>query len=75
MMVNQIRRNGEKMEEVRVVEKVLQSLSLKFVYVVAVVEESKDLNTMTINELMTTSEIHEQRMKKRAVVTAQEQAL
>lgn len=56
----------EKMDNVRVMEKILQSLSSKFEHdVIVAVEESKDLNTMTVDDLMATSEIHEQRMKKR----------
>jgi len=37
---NQIKRYGEKMEETRVVEKILRSLQKNFHYVVVVIEES-----------------------------------
>jgi len=37
---NQIKRYGEKMEETRVVEKILRSLQKNFHYVMVVIEES-----------------------------------
>ncbi|KAL5845340.1 hypothetical protein ACOSQ4_011298 [Xanthoceras sorbifolium] len=64
-IVNQIRRYGKKIENVSVVETILRSLSSKFEHVVVVIEESKDLNTMTIDELKATLEVHEYRINKR----------
>ncbi|KAI8557075.1 hypothetical protein RHMOL_Rhmol05G0306400 [Rhododendron molle] len=75
MIVNQMRRYGEKLDDVRVMEKILRSLSTKFDTVMVAVEESKDLNTMTVEELLATLEIHEQRINKRSSKTGQEQAL
>ena len=39
---------GDKIEEVRVVENILHSLTPKFDHVVCVIEESKDLDSMTL---------------------------
>ncbi|XP_028064793.1 uncharacterized protein LOC114267910 [Camellia sinensis] len=74
-IVNQMRRYGEKMESLQVIEKILRSLSPKFEYVVAAIEESKDLSAMTPDELMSTLEICEQRINKKTPSSSLEQAL
>jgi gag-polypeptide of LTR copia-type len=61
MVVNQLKRNGEEMSESRVVEKILRSLINNFENVVCVIEESKNLAEMTVNELSSSLEAHEQR--------------
>ncbi|XP_028057307.1 uncharacterized protein LOC114261266 [Camellia sinensis] len=74
-IVNQMRRYGEKMEFLQVIEKILRSHSPKFEHVVVAIEESKDLSTMTTDELMGTLEIHEQRINKKTPSSTLEQAL
>ncbi|RDX98980.1 hypothetical protein CR513_18034, partial [Mucuna pruriens] len=45
MVVNQMKHYGENMEDIRVVEKILRYLTIKFNFVVCAIEESKDLES------------------------------
>ncbi|XP_073152289.1 uncharacterized protein [Henckelia pumila] len=60
--VNKMRIHGEKFEDVAVVEKILRSMSPNFSYVVCSIEESKDLDELSIDELQSSLLVHEQRM-------------
>ena len=75
IIVNGLKRNGEKLEDIRVVEKVLRSLSSKFEHVVVAIEESRDLEILTIEELLGSLQVHEQRMQKKSCLGVLEQAL
>jgi hypothetical protein len=55
--------HGERMDQLLIVEKILRSMTRQFDYVVAAIEESNDLNTMTIDELQSSLLVHEQRMQ------------
>ncbi|XP_028071505.1 zinc finger MYM-type protein 1-like [Camellia sinensis] len=44
-------RLSDKIEEIRIIEKILKSRSSKFEHVVVAIEESKDFNDLTIDEL------------------------
>lgn len=58
-IANKMRTSGEKMEEITVIEKVLRSMTRKFDHVVCSIEESKDLDVLSIEELMSTLTVHE----------------
>ena len=48
---NKMRFHGEKMEYVTIVEKILRSLTPKFDFVVCFIEESKDMDAFSLDEL------------------------
>ncbi|KHN47576.1 hypothetical protein glysoja_044191, partial [Glycine soja] len=48
---NKLKINGEKLEDVRIMEKTLHSLDPKFKHMVVTIEETKDLETMMIKQL------------------------
>ncbi|KAL0398210.1 UNVERIFIED_CONTAM: Retrovirus-related Pol polyprotein from transposon RE1 [Sesamum radiatum] len=48
---NRMRFHGEKMQDVTIVEKILRSLTAKFDYVVCAIEESKDIDALSLDEL------------------------
>ena len=72
-IANKMKVNGEDKGNTAVVEKILRSMTSKFDYVVCSIEESKDLDTLTIDELQSSLLVHEQRMTSH--VLEEEQAL
>lgn len=62
-VVNKMKSNGEVMDSSIVVSKILRSLTTNFNYVVCSIEESNDLNTLSLDELHDSLLIHEQRMQ------------
>ncbi|KAA8544972.1 hypothetical protein F0562_019811 [Nyssa sinensis] len=70
---NKMRFHGEKMDDVTIVEKILLSLTPKFDYVVCSIEESKDIDALSLDELQSSLLVHEQKMNRSS--TTEEQAL
>jgi gag-polypeptide of LTR copia-type/Domain of unknown function (DUF4219) len=62
-VANQLKRNGENLTEIRIVEKILRSLIYAFENAVCAIEESKDLNELLVDELASSLMTHEQRKK------------
>lgn len=60
------------MQDVKVVEKILRSLTEKFNYVVCSIEQSKDIDALTVDELQSSLIVHEQKFQRRK---GEEQAL
>ena len=58
IIANNLRNLGEDMQDVQVVEKVLRTLSEKFNYVVCSIEESKDIQSLSIDELQSSLLVH-----------------
>lgn len=63
-VTNQMRSNGEVMNDAKVVEKILRTLSEKFMYVVVSIEESKEIESISLDELQSSLTVHEQKFKK-----------
>ena len=74
-IVNQICVNDEKLNDQQIVEKIIRSLSARFDYVVAAIEEGSDIFTLMVEGLMSSLCSHEQWMNKIINSTDLEQAL
>nr|XP_028954364.1 uncharacterized protein LOC114823153 [Malus domestica] len=62
---NQLKRNGEKLEDVRIMEKILRSLDPKFKHIVVTIEEIKNLEEISIEQLIGSLQAYEKKHKKR----------
>ena len=65
IVANQLGRNGETLPACRVVEKILRSLTDDFKNIVCAIKESKDLTTLSVEELAGSLEAHEQQRRKK----------
>ncbi|XP_047306461.1 uncharacterized protein LOC124909875 [Impatiens glandulifera] len=61
-ITNQMRSNGETMSDTIIVEKILRTLTKKFIYVVFAIEEVRNVRTMSVDELQSLV-VHEQKFK------------
>lgn len=62
-IADKMKAHGKDMTETVITEKILRSMVPKFDYVVCSIEESNNLDTMTIDELQSSLLVHEQRMR------------
>lgn len=62
IIVNQMKSYGDHISESTIVAKVLQSLTPLFDHVLMVIEESKDLTTLSVEELSGSLQAHEVRI-------------
>jgi hypothetical protein len=68
-LVNQIKTNGDILEDQRIIEKNLTSIPPKFDLIIVAIEESKDLTQMCLDEIMSSLQIHEQRLTRSTTVS------
>ncbi|RDX73620.1 hypothetical protein CR513_46744, partial [Mucuna pruriens] len=61
-IANKMRMYGEKVFDLSIIEKILCSMTLRYNYVVCSIEESHNLDSMTVDELQSSLLVHEQRM-------------
>lgn len=61
---NKMRRNVEAMPDSKIIEKILRMLTNKFIYVVVSIEESKDTESMYINEFQSSLAVHKKKFRK-----------
>ncbi|XP_022899338.1 uncharacterized protein LOC111412639 [Olea europaea var. sylvestris] len=61
-IANKIKIHGEKMDQVVIIEKILRSMTLKFDYIMCLVEESNDLDTLAIDKLQSSLLVYGERM-------------
>lgn len=59
-IVNYMKQYGENIEESRVIEKILRSLDSKLEFVSIVIEESNNLDTMTLDQLIGSLQAYEE---------------
>jgi len=64
IMANKMRTYGENMLDVKVVEKILRSLREKFDYIVCSIEESKNIDDLSIDALQSSLVVHEQKFQR-----------
>ncbi|XP_070050809.1 uncharacterized protein [Nicotiana tomentosiformis] len=71
-VVNQLRRYGEDIEDVRVVEKIHRTLTPKFDFVMCAIEESKDLDSMMVDQLEGSLQAHKEKINRRQEVSLEQ---
>lgn len=65
LIANNMRNYGESMPDVTVVEKILRSLTEQYNYIVCSIEESKDIDSLSVDELQSSLIVHEQKFRRK----------
>ncbi|CAL0302420.1 unnamed protein product [Lupinus luteus] len=74
-LTNQMKACGKVFKVKFVIEKVLRTLTPKYDHIIVAIEESKDLENYKLEELQSSLEAHEQRLKERLGDSSDDQAL
>nr|GEV41487.1 putative RNA-directed DNA polymerase [Tanacetum cinerariifolium] len=64
VVANEMENYREAMEDVKIVEKILRTLTDKQNFVVCSIEESKDVDEMTVDDLQSSLLVHEQKFRR-----------
>ncbi|KAH9780410.1 hypothetical protein KPL71_008072 [Citrus sinensis] len=64
LVANDMRNIGEDMSDMKIIEKILRTLTEKFNYIVCSIEESKDIDQLSMDELQSSLLVHEQKFQK-----------
>lgn len=64
IVANNMRNLGEDLQDAKIVEKVLRSLSEKYNYIVCSIEESKNIKSLSVDELQSSLLVHEQKFRR-----------
>ncbi|XP_022158582.1 uncharacterized protein LOC111025036 [Momordica charantia] len=71
-VVNEMKWYGETINDEQVFEKILRSLDENFNFIIVAIEESKDLSTVSVDQLMGTLQAHEQKLFKKTKQTTKQ---
>lgn len=63
-IANDMRNCGEDMTDVKIVEKILRTLTEKWNYIVCSIEEANDVDTLTVDALQSSLLVHEQKFRR-----------
>ncbi|GAA0171947.1 hypothetical protein LIER_41252 [Lithospermum erythrorhizon] len=72
---NKMRSNGSDIKDTMIVEKILRTLTEKFTYIVVTIEESHNIEEMSVDELQSTLALHEKKFKMGGVKEEPDQVL
>ncbi|XP_062010136.1 uncharacterized protein LOC133726576 [Rosa rugosa] len=64
IVANDMRNYGEYMPDVKIVEKILCTLTERFNYIMCTIEESTDIDRLTVDQLQSSLLVHEQKFRK-----------
>lgn len=64
VVANDMRNCGEDMTDVKIVEKIMRTLTEKWNYIVCSIEEAKDIDRLSVDALQSSLLVHEQKFKK-----------
>ncbi|KAL5135729.1 hypothetical protein HKD37_03G008575 [Glycine soja] len=74
-LMNSMKLCGETITESTIVEKISRTLTLRFDHIVVAIEESRNIESLKIEELQGSLEAHEQRLNERTTKRHTDQAL